>query len=68
NAWPPRCSSRCARVPKPVLFSAAANERLLAGQAEFLTQSQALQERLATSLQQSLREGAEASALQRGRQ
>jgi hypothetical protein len=42
--------------------SAAANERLLAGQAEFLTQSQALQERLATSLQQSLREGAEASA------
>ncbi|WP_164280549.1 DUF802 domain-containing protein [Stenotrophomonas indicatrix] len=42
--------------------SAAANERLLAGQAEFLTQSQVLQERLATSLQQSLREGAEASA------
>ncbi|MHC1651989.1 DUF802 domain-containing protein [Stenotrophomonas maltophilia] len=42
--------------------SAAANERLLAGQAEFLTQSQALQERLAVSLQQSLREGAEASA------
>ncbi|MEV5120195.1 DUF802 domain-containing protein [Stenotrophomonas indicatrix] len=42
--------------------SAAANERLMAGQAEFLTQSQALQERLATSLQQSLREGAEASA------
>lgn len=42
--------------------SAAANERLLAGQAEFLTQSQALQERLALSLQQSLREGAEASA------
>lgn len=42
--------------------SAAANERLLAGQAEFLTQSQTLQERLAVSLQQSLREGAEASA------
>lgn len=42
--------------------STAANERLLAGQAEFLTQSQALQERLAVSLQQSLREGAEASA------
>ncbi|WP_409460109.1 DUF802 domain-containing protein [Stenotrophomonas maltophilia] len=42
--------------------STAANERLLAGQAEFLTQSQALQERLALSLQQSLREGAEASA------
>ena len=42
--------------------SAAANERLLAGQAEFLAQSQALQERLALSLQQSLREGAEASA------
>ena len=42
--------------------SSAANERLLAGQAEFLTQSQALQERLAVSLQQSLREGAEASA------
>ena len=42
--------------------SAVANERLLAGQAEFLTQSQALQERLALSLQQSLREGAEASA------
>ena len=30
--------------------STAANERLLAGQAEFLTQSQALQERLAVSL------------------
>ncbi|HDS1101693.1 MULTISPECIES: DUF802 domain-containing protein [Stenotrophomonas] len=42
--------------------STAANERLLAGQAEFLTHSQALQERLALSLQQSLREGAEASA------
>ena len=42
--------------------SLAANERLLAGQAEFLSQSQALQERLAASLQQSLREGAEASA------
>lgn len=42
--------------------SAAANERLLAGQAEFLAQSQTLQERLALSLQQSLREGAEASA------
>lgn len=42
--------------------SSAANERLLAGQGEFLTQSQALQERLAVSLQQSLREGAEASA------
>lgn len=42
--------------------SSAANERLLAGQSEFLTQSQALQERLALSLQQSLREGAEASA------
>lgn len=42
--------------------STAANERLLAGQAEFLSQSQALQERLAISLQQSLREGAEASA------
>jgi Exonuclease VII, large subunit len=42
--------------------STAANERLLAGQAEFLIQSQALQERLAVSLQQSLREGAEASA------
>ncbi|WMJ69432.1 DUF802 domain-containing protein [Stenotrophomonas sp. 24(2023)] len=42
--------------------STAANERLLAGQADFLTQSQALQERLAVSLQQSLRDGAEASA------
>lgn len=42
--------------------STAANARLLAGQSEFLTQSQALQERLAVSLQQSLREGAEASA------
>ncbi|MGE6333292.1 DUF802 domain-containing protein [Stenotrophomonas sp. NPDC077659] len=42
--------------------STVANERLLSGQSEFLTQSQALQERLAVSLQQSLREGAEASA------
>lgn len=42
--------------------STAANERLLTGQSDFLTHSQALQERLAVSLQQSLREGAEASA------
>ncbi|OBU64188.1 DUF802 domain-containing protein [Stenotrophomonas maltophilia] len=42
--------------------STVANERLLAGQVEFLAQSQSLQERLAVSLQQSLREGAEASA------
>ena len=42
--------------------STVANERLVAGQAEFLAQSQSLQERLAVSLQQSLREGAEASA------